>query len=623
MTRIICVIVDTQNLTMYKADGQTIIIPQGDPRIRDLVSKVVPELERKQARGEPVFVDLNDEDFTLHSHYAEAEKSMNGFVKFFRVAKAKLAEIVQKFAEPILPIKVGNLPEKESALEKTEQLVNQLAQPVAAPIELDVEGDVDEQSPVQTRGEAAVAEIMANAASSETVAFQVEDDNTTVVAIVDGKTVIPGVDQIEVQLQALAAKMGSATGVTNFFRRLATVERAHSVADLLKFMEKGELPIADDGTVLVYKRLMRDGDGYVDCHSKKVKQRVGSKVFMAEKLVDPNRSRDCSNGLHIARRDYLSSFSGNVCVLCKLAPEDVIAVPHSDARKLRAKGYFIVAELTQADHDAVTYNKPLNDKTLLGNVMAGNHTAVIETVEITGQYGAGLIITPVGAATEVVMDESLSAQSLDSLPEVNAEAAMVDARDLGLGNRDQLVQTNADEPATETVHNAAVPGSKRRPVDVLVEEFEKNPCYANAKALVDYKKSSKRSWIDLGVAAPIFDKAIGLVANGEPVLETKAVKKAVKPVKVKKADSSSASRTKGKAPTKRADSTLRAPSIPNQVPGKLTQAEQAIKLWAEFKKDPSRTNAQSVMNFKKKAKKGWEALGLSADAGDDLAKHLK
>lgn len=561
MTRIITVIVDEQNLTMYKADGSTIIVAQGDPRIRGIVEKVVPAIEKFG------FYELTDEDLNPSNtkHFTDTEVATSGVVKFFRMAKKKLAEIAAKFRDPIAPLQVGVIPEDgKSALG---DLV-----PVNAPVEVDEFADpvaeavvVDELKQDLTRGQLAVAEIMANASSTSSPAFHKADvageEETVVVAIVDGETVIPDVDKIEPQLKAIAAKLGTATGVTNFFRRLAQVKRNHSVVDLLKFMEKGELPIADDGTILVYKRLNRQGKGdtlhYTDVHSGQVKQKVGSHVFMAEKLVDPDRNNDCSNGLHIARRDYLSAFSGNVVVLCKLAPENVISVPIYDARKLRCKGYTIVAELNDTDARLVSSNQPMQDTVLLGNVAAGNHTEILETVEITKAHGGGLIVTPTGAnkQKEVVNDQNVTAESLDKLPEADAAQAKVNARDVALSvagtkttNPDGSISVLVDNgdgslgvlttgipigepvmfdasaavpiPAVnktnantgdERLSSAVVPNSAARPIDTLVRNFKQTSGMNEALALLAFKKKCKKSWTALGVPIAIWEKATNMV----------------------------------------------------------------------------------------------------------------
>lgn len=527
---------DTQFLTMYSESGEEIIIAQGDPRIRKIVELVFPAID---SQG---YYFLTDDDLTDANHYHEAEKSMGGVVKFFRMAKAKLAEIAAKFTVDLSPKAAGKKPIFEQGAKKpvaedvyTDTSNEPLVQ--APPAGMTVSGEsLGEAEPVpepkgNTPLNSALAEIMENATPVGSPEFHTQGATTedqTIIAVVDGNQVVEGVEKIEHQLMSIAQKLGSAEGVTNFFRRLAGVKRGHSAQDLLTFMEKGELPIADDGTVLVYKLLNRHGQGdslyFTDVHSGNVKQKVGSKVFMSEDLVDADRNRECSNGLHIARRDYLRSFSGNACMLCKLAPEDVIAVPHSDARKLRAKGYFIVAELSDEDRNRVKGNQPMLDKVLLGNVAAGNHTEVLELVEITKGNGGGLKVTSLQKPkVDIVLDETKQASSLDDLQQ--REEVVVDARAVALGIKDPAVEAAA-EPLINSVipepvrQSAVVPNSGARPIDILVRAFtDENQNLlskvAAAKALLDFKKAAKKSWTALGVKIEVWEKATQLVVDSQ------------------------------------------------------------------------------------------------------------
>ena len=549
---------DTQFLTMYSESGEEIVIAQGDPRIRKIVEAVFPAIDSKG------YYILRDEDLSDANNYHEAEKSLGGVVKFFRVAKAKLAEIVAKFTVDLTPKAVGIKPTVEvqaAASHTAENLYTDSSnEPLvqAPPAGMVVTGEsLGEAKPVpEPKGNAplnsALAEIMENATPVGSPEFHSQGATTedqTIIAVVDDNQVVSGIEKIQHQLMSIAQKLGSAEGVTNFFRRIATVKRGHSVEDLLTFMEKGELPIADDGTVLVYKLLNRHGQGdslyFTDVHSGNVKQKVGSKVFMSEDLVDPDRNRDCSNGLHIARRDYLRSFSGNACMLCKLAPEDVVAVPHGDARKLRAKGYFIVAELSQEDTNRVKRNEPMQDKVLLGNVAAGNHTEMLETVEITKASGGGLKITSLQKPkVDVVLDISKQSSSLDSL--TAQEAVNVDARAIALGTHkaepETLMAVVLPEPVLQS---AVVPNSGARPIDILIRAFTNEnqnllSKVAAAKALLNFKKASKKSWTALGVKIEVWEKATQLVVDSKapvaplekaaaPVAEKPAVNQVQKP----------------------------------------------------------------------------------------------
>ena len=551
--RIIAAVVDTHRLTLYRDNGETIIIPQGDPRIRRLVEKVVPAIEQNK------FCELSVDEISNTNHYNQTERELKGFVKFFRTAKATLEELLAKFGyldqeddNVVAPVAAGQLPNQEA----------------------------EQQAPA-SKAQSAVAEIMANAKPTSSPEFhQPMTETDTVVAVLDNGKMIPGIEMIDVQLQAVAAKLGNAIGVQRFFERVSSVPRNHSVQDLLTFMQKGELPIADDGSVLVYKRLESTSEAgvFVDCHSKKVKQKVGSKVFMDEKLVDPNRSQDCSNGLHVARRDYLSSFSGDVTVLAKLAPEDVIAVPHLDARKLRAKGYHIIAQLSPEDARRVCSNQPMQDTVLLGNAVAGNHVGIIETVEIRGHMGTNLVVTPVteAVAPEVKLDESKQAQSLDNLPTQDPEQVKVDAVALAksIGDKKSGRQQQAEEM-----------------LKAVMDAKNQNDQIAAANRLVGFKKAAKVSWDRLGIDEATATRVIDIAAKAfEPEVKTAPVKKE-KPVKA--------------------------------APWKPTGATPRERIQSYLSQPLTKEIAEAIYREKKAAKKGWDKLGVSAAQQNQLTRLIQ
>ena len=557
--RVVAAVLDTGRLIMYKQDGETIDVLQGDPRIRKLTDKVFPEIERQK------FSDLTEEDLSNpsenYSHYAETEAQLGGMVKFFRMLKTEAEKVLALFAEEgFNSVKqVGDIPVKGvpggyadgDAYRQDDEVEEGTTQP-------------------QTKSQAAVAQIMAQAAPASSPEFQQmskeQAQETTVVAVVEDGTCIPGIEQIDIQLRGLAAKLGSPEGIANFFRRVTSVKRAHTVQDLLKFMERGELPIADDGSVLVYKRLKSTDEAgvFVDCHTRSVKQRVGSWVFMDDRLVDPNRHNECSNGLHVARRDYLSSFSGDVTVLAKLAPEDVIAVPHGDARKLRARGYHIIAQLNYDDARAVNSNKPMSDSVLLGNAAAGNHIGIVEHVQILDQNRTDNSVkyTKINADDPVELNSALQSQSLESV------------------DKDAPVHVDAAAVATKkTTEKAPVKKAPiKRPVDVLVEAFQKAKSdkakRAAASNLMVFKKNAKKGWDKLGVSAEIAAQVTELVPVAEPA----------KPVKETKPE----------------------PVIPaTGTPKERIAAGLAAKTL-------TRQIALDILQIKKASKKGWSALGVNS-----------
>lgn len=643
---IIAAVVDKHNLTMYTETGDTVTVPQGDPRIKDLVAKVVPVVSRNE-----VYV-LTSDDMTGKNHYAEVEKQSNGLVRFFKMAKAKFKEIAEKFCEPVAPVSAGKIPVPMEHSVTGTKVEEAIAEPVAVYVPPAPQLPPEEHRPL-TKGEAAVAEIMANAVTpahkdfatvrDATSAQQSGEEEEVVVAVLSDNTVIHGVEQLNDQFKAVTAGVTSVDGMQLFLNRAGSVSRGHSVEDLLKFVQKGELPFADDGTVLVYKRLQSTSEEgvFVDCHSKKVKQRVGSFVHMAESLVDPNRNRDCSNGLHVARRDYLGSFSGDVLVLCKLAPEDVIAVPKYDARKLRAKGYHIIARLSQEDADRVCWNKPMQDTELLANAIAGNHVPILEYVEITQSYGGGLKVRPAEEAPAQEVKPVREVTSLDHVPEVGNTPVEVDARAVALDLHSGTVERSVtgqfyhappaqmdvtsdplpEAPTAPPLPVATVkpsPVKSVSPAEKLINAFNgatlPTARLAYAREILDFKKSKKKSWTALGIPTSVWTKAQEIVeaAEAKPATELvadvgkgKVVEKKVAKPKAKGKNSVT------KAPRPTASKPTPAKAAPTMKEKKMTQQEEMAKLVKLYEANPDKANARAIFAFKQQSKKSWEKLGVT------------
>lgn len=244
-------------------------------------------------------------------------------------------------------------------------------------------------------------------------------EDEEIVAVVNGKE-IPGVERIQKQMER-AAYGKDAKGFQRFMERLASVveERGHSVDELLSFMRKGDLPIADDGTIIAYKLLYKREDCFVDPHTKKVTQKIGSFVAMDPKLIDPDKRKECSTGLHVGRRDYMGSFSGDTMMLIKVRPEDVIAVPYNESSKMRVAGYHIVAKLNDEGKNLIKQNLPmtkdLESAKLLGNVVAGAHIGIKENVVIGGPYGSDIRVIPVDDAAEQIPISDIVERAFDDV----------------------------------------------------------------------------------------------------------------------------------------------------------------------------------------------------------------
>ena len=194
-----------------------------------------------------------------------------------------------------------------------------------------------------------------------------------------------------------------------------------AVQELFDFLERNKLPITDDGGFLGYKKLnfaervvipekfeelLLNKQGEVvtvkgfkvsdavskeyldfisavnnpmmkDVHSGRIKQKLGDVVSIPRiKLNELERRESCGYGLHIGSFDY--EFSGNVRVLCKVMPEDVIACnPHEE--KLRTCKYQIVSFVDERKEIAeMLINLTNEEKTIAAGVHMINHDEDIE-----------------------------------------------------------------------------------------------------------------------------------------------------------------------------------------------------------------------------------------------------
>jgi hypothetical protein len=257
-------------------------------------------------------------------------------------------------------------------------------------------------------------------AQKVTEAEPVREELVAAVKMPDGsEKIIPGVEKLRAQINR-AGNTGNVKGLQAFMQRIATVQHTHTVQELLNFMEKGDLPIADDGCIVAYKVLQSQGDHFVDCHTKSVTQKLGSLVSQDRKLIDPDRRNECSTGLHIARRKYLGSFSGDIITVVKIAPENVVAVPPREPDKMRVCAYHIVAVLPKEVHGKLRSNQAMTDNSeaakILADVIAGNHVGVLEYVTIGSSNGGNVKVVPAkDAAPAPEMGKNGEAKALDAI----------------------------------------------------------------------------------------------------------------------------------------------------------------------------------------------------------------
>lgn len=614
LVTIVGISVDAQNAVLYLEDGSTVTIAQGDPRL-----PIIVETAKKQIPVDGSAVVDIAEPVKVRNEFKETEEGTGGLIKFFRVAKSFIKkfidtespEKVDESVAHISPLELGIKPGQTILdVEEADDLTYALEAPSAA-VEAAVEAPVAEEvKPVEMTNdqkiELATARMRELAGKGSTVddpefhkPITDEDPDTIVAVNTQTGSVIPHAHKLSSQMKA-ASKLKDFRGFVNFLNRLEPVlkDRGHSAEDLMKFIECGDLPIADDGCIVIYKRLKEKHGTFVDVHSGNIKQNVGSYVFMKPGLVDPNRRQDCSNGLHVASLGYLSSFSGNVTVMAKVRPEDVFAVPEYSRTKMRVCGYHILAVLPESLRNHVNSGGSISSipegKELLNKVLRGAHVGITELVEVGGHNGSNVTYTKVenteaAKAEEVKVDlvkETLEQSDLSEAAPTEKVAA--------------VLATDLKEPAP-----VVAPEIKKSKLDVLFEAFEAayvegdlDKALTLANNIVDSKKRAKKGWDKLGFTQGDVDLLMEIINGAAPTKpEVEAVAETPK------------AKPEGKA---------------------MTVKEQAQELYRVFKETKAKGNradtkdaAGELQFFMSSRKKGPKAFGLDPKVSDELKTWLK
>lgn len=170
------------------------------------------------------------------------------------------------------------------------------------------------------------------------------------------------------QLKLDTAPMG------RFIVNLMQNPSKRAVDETFDFVSACNLPITEEGNILAYRRVRGD---YLDNHSRSVPNKPAcefndkelnsmpiicgkkgevtvdideetgfTKVSMDRNLVDEDKDRTCSYGLHFCSFEYLKWFSGEKIIVVEINPKDIVAIPSDyNNAKGRTCSYLIVDEM--------------------------------------------------------------------------------------------------------------------------------------------------------------------------------------------------------------------------------------------------------------------------------------
>jgi hypothetical protein len=139
--------------------------------------------------------------------------------------------------------------------------------------------------------------------------------------------------------------------LTNFLVRVMKNPRFSAQRSLYDFIAANDIVFEDDGCFLAYKIVGEDYMSLYRSNNAKVfDNSPGQTVKMPVGDVDDDRSKTCSQGLHVCSRNYLPHYgngSTDKVVIVKVDPEHVVAVPNDyNNAKMRVSEYLVVGELT-------------------------------------------------------------------------------------------------------------------------------------------------------------------------------------------------------------------------------------------------------------------------------------
>ncbi|MBY3231946.1 hypothetical protein [Rhizobium laguerreae] len=468
--RVAGAIASQNGITFYLENGEEMNLVKDSARTRMILDATVEALARKE------IVEIDLESFSVERRI---EQQTNGLVRFFKTTVSKFVgrEVEKPYTTEVIgqmdkPVRAAPRQPEPTPAPKPDKLVRDTLR--------DERGDL------------------------------LKDDDVITVAVVQtpaGEKMVPNVQGLEKQMEYAAFE--NVAGFQKFMERLANVDRkfGHSVQELINFMKRGDLPIAEDGCIVAYKMLYAEGgEVFTDPHTRKVRQRVGAHVSMPVDRVDPNRRTACSTGLHIARRAYVKSFHGDTIMLVKIKPEDVIAVPYGEPDKMRVAGYHIVGKLPAEGAALVRANKPMTTDSesaqMLANVIAGHHTPITEYVVIGAAKGENVTTKPAArtAFSTVPVSSAKLVHALDS-----SENGNVSIKDLRVRADKAIVDQRAAQKAAQSGDLAAAISQPATPAPapVVTPESAKVIVASAVARVVDEKLKAAPKKVALTGAARV------------------------------------------------------------------------------------------------------------------------
>jgi hypothetical protein len=129
--------------------------------------------------------------------------------------------------------------------------------------------------------------------------------------------------------------------LVKFAEKLQANPSFRAVNELYSFIEKNDITLTADGSMILYKKVKED---FTDVHTGKFDNTPGQVLEMPRNQVDEDSNSHCSHGFHCGSFRYCHEFyssSGNMLEV-KVNPADVVSVPNDLNEKVRVCKYEVV-----------------------------------------------------------------------------------------------------------------------------------------------------------------------------------------------------------------------------------------------------------------------------------------
>ena len=173
----------------------------------------------------------------------------------------------------------------------------------------------------------------------------VEKDTIKIDGVTVSNTATPIMEFIKV-LQKKGVIDSEISRIKPFLENMFENPFIDAVQEIYDYCKAMDFEITDDGCFLAYKNVRSDLGSIFD--NGATKHKIGE--YTEVKMYDTERTNTCSKGLHFCSKSYLQHYVGEVTIIVKINPKDVVSIPVDyNFAKGRCRKYLVVGILNDKD----------------------------------------------------------------------------------------------------------------------------------------------------------------------------------------------------------------------------------------------------------------------------------